>query len=235
MGAQVDANRSSPTSEGHFAGGSIQILPGQYFYKETGLAYNYFRDYDPQTGRYVQSDPIGLAGGINSYFYVGANSVSRSDALGLQFAGAAAPDLTAIPSIVDQIRQTYDGARDMRIEMQNNRFFRGEENSALRHCVATCRMAKEHGTTLARSFGVGNELQGLWVIDRPLVWSYVAASGSEPEQALGRGRIRGTVPWAFQFTDMLDNERGIRCATSSACVPADDNLQSCTLCCSGVR
>ncbi len=61
-------------------------FPGQYYDAETQQHYNYFRDYDPNTGRYVQSDPIGLTGGLNTYVYAINNPVLYKDTLGLLYA-----------------------------------------------------------------------------------------------------------------------------------------------------
>ncbi len=58
-------------------------FPGQYSLNESGLYYNYFRDYDPQTGRYIESDPIGLAAGVNIYAYVAGNPLNYIDPFGL--------------------------------------------------------------------------------------------------------------------------------------------------------
>ena len=59
-----------PTSQTRSTGErSNRRLPGQYFDAETGTHYNYFRDYDLTVDRYAESDPLGLAGGLNTYAY----------------------------------------------------------------------------------------------------------------------------------------------------------------------
>ncbi|MGI9303890.1 MAG: RHS repeat-associated core domain-containing protein [Gammaproteobacteria bacterium] len=57
-------------------------FPGQYYDRETGLHQNYFRDYDPSIGQYIQSDPIGLGAGPNAYSYALQNPVRYADPTG---------------------------------------------------------------------------------------------------------------------------------------------------------
>jgi len=84
-GAIVWSWESDPFGESK-AVGSVELnlrFAGQYFDNETSTHYNINRDYNPKTGRYIESDPIGFDGGVNSYGYVAGNPLGAVDEMGL--------------------------------------------------------------------------------------------------------------------------------------------------------
>jgi RHS repeat-associated protein len=91
--------KSNPFGEQQPTGSYIYNLrfPGQYYDVESGLYYNVNRYQEPGTGRYIQSDQLGLAGGLSTYGYVGARPLTSVDELGLQ-AVLAPPPVTPEPA-----------------------------------------------------------------------------------------------------------------------------------------
>jgi RHS repeat-associated protein len=80
---------------------------GQVFNGQAGLHYNYFRDFDPATGMYAESDPMGLNAGVNTYAYVQSDPIGSGDPLGLvkRGLGWSNPQWSAIKQAESRIRQ----------------------------------------------------------------------------------------------------------------------------------
>lgn len=88
FGDSFGANNPDEDPDGNGSTFAFDLrFPGQVVDERTGLNYNYFRDYEPGTGRYVESDPIGLYGDMNRYAYVDGSPLNWNDALGLSKGG----------------------------------------------------------------------------------------------------------------------------------------------------
>ncbi|MNI19899.1 putative deoxyribonuclease RhsC [compost metagenome] len=80
---------------------------GQYFDAETGLHYNRHRYYQPDTGRFITPDPIGLAGGLNNYQYA-HNPTGWVDPLGLSNVPGQCPPVSTVPEGVPLSQHRFD-------------------------------------------------------------------------------------------------------------------------------
>lgn len=166
-------------------------LPGQTFQPESGLLQNWMRDYDPALARYVQVDPLGLEAGQNLYAYVDGDPLVFADFDGrsrFRVAGVIRGLGMGLYNYFERWRQ------------YGHDYFPGEANSAQRHCTVSCITGARVGTPIARTFGIGNELIGFARWDVPQLPS----------------RLQGRTPWAFQWSDLRNNERGFRLAR---CIP----------------
>lgn len=134
---------------------SSRVLPGQYYDAETGTHYNMARDYDPRIGRYIESDPIGLMGGLSTFGYVLGNPLRYRDPKGLladvvwcltsPWACWSASPLKCRSEAISATREIFGHSGD------------GDASDAFRHCMWSCCMAKSGGADAAKGAGDSHE------------------------------------------------------------------------------
>ncbi|MEN9763869.1 MAG: hypothetical protein RI906_3695 [Pseudomonadota bacterium] len=107
---RVDTDLYGGTAKIHGQFDFALRFPGQYFDPESGLHDNYQRSFDPRTGRYLEPDPMGLAGGWNRYAYASGNPVLATDPLGLilfAFDGTGNSDPARAPDTLSNVARLY--------------------------------------------------------------------------------------------------------------------------------
>ena len=136
-------------------------FPGQWFDGESGSHHNMMRAYSPREGRYLSADPIGQAGGSNTYRYVASRPVEKVDPLGLDATGSVA---SVVKSAKDLLKKFDPYRRGVEAASRARRdgFDLGAQD-AIMHCVAACEAAKSWGEGWSSAAGYGNEVVGFYL------------------------------------------------------------------------
>ena len=182
---------------------------GHYFHAPSGLNLTLYRAYNPVLGRWISRDPIGEDGGVNLYGYVQNSPLISTDPDGrLPMTGDLFLNIIRLAPLLNP-----DFYRDAeRIRREAGRRFPRQENGTdpfdpERHRMAARELALAHGTGPARWAGVANELQGLGIWDLGILPTPGWGLPRGPWNTLP-GRLSGSDPWAFQWSDLMHNEEG---------------------------
>jgi RHS repeat-associated protein len=177
--------------------------------------YNFYRTYDPGTGRYLEADPVGQSAGINLFAYVFNDPIGRRDPLGDQ-----GGPMHALPSPSSVPRELTSGHwKDAFLEAESAlaRYAGKYIDDQMDHCVALCMLTKKYGPFTARVLGAGHEARGVGLdvrnrVIRPLT---------------GRPPVPGS---GYQTRDWrVYNELGVDCGRE--CPPESAIEGECEDCC----
>ena len=170
--------------------------------------YNYFRDYDPAIGRYIESDPIGLEGGFNTFAYVDDAPLSSIDARG-QANNGWNPRLSSRQGCYESILR--DSFREVEKQGGWSSVADNTPFNAVLHCYGVCQLEKKCGTLHRVIVAYGHE-----------VWDVDKAKGEKIGMPAFARNPNGTL------NDLSNNSQGVDCAKSLKC---DDYKAGCMSCC----